>query len=103
MTRLQRWLIVGLIAACGVVSGARGGHAMGMCGLRADFIRTLADQYQETGKALGIAGQVNLVEVFASKAGTWTILVTTPEGKSCIIAAGSSWEDLPIKPKEDDT
>ena len=53
------------------------------------------DKYQETGKALAIAGQVNLVEVFASKAGTWTILVTTPEGKSCIIAAGNSWEDLP--------
>ena len=62
---------------------------------RADFIKALNDKYQESGKALGIAGQVNLVEVFASKAGTWTILVTTPEGKSCIIAAGSSWEDLP--------
>ena len=70
-------------------------QAIGMCGKRVDFIKALNDKYQETGKALGIAGQVNLVEVFASKAGTWTILVTTPEGKSCIIAAGSSWEDLP--------
>jgi hypothetical protein len=70
-------------------------QAVGMCGSRGDFIKALADKYQETGKALGIAGQVNLVEIFASKAGTWTILVTTPEGKSCIIAAGSSWEDLP--------
>jgi len=70
-------------------------QAIGMCGSRADFIKALSDKYQETGKALGIAGQVNLVEIFASKAGTWTILVTTPEGKSCIIAAGSSWEDLP--------
>lgn len=103
MTPLQRWLIVGLIAACGVVSGARGGHAMGMCGLRADFIKALAERYQETGKALCIAGQINLVEVFASKAGTWTILVTTPEGKSCIIAAGSSWEDLPPKIEEEKT
>ena len=50
---------------------------------------------RESGKAIGIAGQVNLVEVFASKAGTWTILFTTPQGKTCIIAAGSSWEDLP--------
>lgn len=66
-----------------------------MCGKRADFIKALNDKYQESGKALAIAGQVNLVEVFASKAGTWTILVTTPEGKTCIIAAGSSWEDLP--------
>jgi hypothetical protein len=70
-------------------------QANGMCGKRVDFIKALTDKYQESGKALGIAGQVNLVEVFASKAGTWTILVTTPEGKSCIIAAGNSWEDLP--------
>ena len=70
-------------------------QALGMCGSRADFIKALSDKYQETGKAIGIAGQVNLVEIFASKAGTWTILVTTPQGKSCIIAAGSSWEDLP--------
>ncbi len=70
-------------------------QAIGMCGSRADFIKALSDKYQETGKALGIAGQVNLVEIFASKSGTWTILVTTPDGKSCIIAAGSSWEDLP--------
>ena len=70
-------------------------QALGMCGKRADFIKALNDKYQESGKALAIAGQVNLVEVFASKAGTWTILVTTPEGKTCIIAAGNSWEDLP--------
>ena len=70
-------------------------QALGMCGSRADFIKALSDKYQESGKAIGIAGQVNLVEIFASKAGTWTILVTTPQGKSCIIAAGSSWEDLP--------
>ncbi|MDP1699751.1 MAG: hypothetical protein Q8L53_02170 [Aestuariivirga sp.] len=78
--------------ALGAASPAQ---ALGMCGSRADFIKALSDKYQETGKALGIAGQVNLVEIFASKAGTWTILVTTPQGKSCIIAAGSSWEDLP--------
>ena len=70
-------------------------QSAGMCGKRVDFIKALNDKYQESGKALGIAGQVNLVEIFASKAGTWTILVTTPEGKSCIIAAGSSWEELP--------
>jgi len=78
-------------------------HAMGMCGKRADFIKALNDKYQETGKALAIAGQVNLVEVFASKAGTWTILVTTPEGKTCIIAAGNSWEDLPPTKEGKDT
>ena len=69
--------------------------AAGMCGYHADVVKELNDKFQESGRAIGIAGQINLVEVFASKAGTWTILFTTPQGKTCIIAAGNSWEDLP--------
>lgn len=69
--------------------------AAGMCGYRADLVKELSDKYQESGRAIGIAGQINLVEVFASKAGTWTILLTTPQGITCVMAAGSSWEDLP--------
>lgn len=78
-------------------------QAMGMCGTRDDFLKALSERYQETGRALGITGEVNLVEIFASKSGTWTILVTTPEGKSCMIAAGKSWEELPPEIKEDNT
>ena len=85
-----------LMLAIGVmVIGPRWANAMGMCGKRADFVKALNDKYQESNKALGIAGQVNLVELFSSKTGSWTILVTTPEGKTCIIAAGNSWENLP--------
>lgn len=101
MTSLQRGLLIGGILLADALYGRA--HAMGVCGPRADFIKALADKYQESGKAIGIAGQVNLVELFASTAGTWTIIVTSPEGRTCIIAAGTSWEDLPIKPKETDT
>lgn len=69
-------------------------QGMGMCGARGDFIKALNDKYQETRKSIGIAGEVNVVELFTSKTGTWTVLVTTPEGKSCIIAAGKGWENL---------
>lgn len=64
------------------------------CGDRSDFIKTLAAKYKESAKALGIANQTNLVEIFTSEKGTWTIMVTQPTGKTCIIAAGSSWEDM---------
>lgn len=78
-------------------------QALGMCGKRADFVAALKGKYKETGKAVAIAGEVNLVEVFASKAGTWTILITTPEGRTCIIAVGNSWEDLPPHIEENET
>jgi hypothetical protein len=46
-------------------------------------------------------------EVFAkirsSEAGTWTILVTTADGKSCMLASGSVWEQaIPILGKAKD-
>lgn len=88
-------LIILCVVCLAMMYRAATAHALGMCGSRADFVKALSDKYQETGKAFGIAGQVNLVEVFVSKTGTWSILVTTPQGKSCMIAAGKSWEDLP--------
>lgn len=68
------------------------------CGDRNDFVKTLDDKYHEEQRALGIANQTNLVELFVSKKSTWTIMVTQPTGKTCIIAAGNSWEDLPPLP-----
>jgi len=70
-------------------------NAQSACGERAKFIDTLAKNYQEAPSAFGIAGQKNLVELFVSKAGTWTMLVTHPSGMSCIVAAGQSWEQFP--------
>lgn len=67
------------------------------CGDRADFVKTLADKYQESGRALGLANQINLVEIFTSAKGTWTIMVTQLSGKTCIIAAGMAWQELPVQ------
>ena len=54
-------------------------------------------QIRGIAQALGIAGQKNLVELFVSKSGSWTMLMTTPEGMTCIMATGQSWEDLPAE------
>ena len=70
-------------------------QAQSNCGNRSAIIKTLALKYKEAVKFLAIAGETNLVEIFISKKGTWTIIVTTPQGKTCIVAAGDSWEELP--------
>ena len=95
-------IIAALIVGTALLMWAASAQAMGMCGPRDDFVKALNDKYQETGKALGIAGQVNVVELFTSKAGTWTVIVTTPSGKACIIAAGQNWQELPVKKSGDD-
>lgn len=53
------------------------------CGKRAAIVETLQTKYQEVPAAMGIAGQKDLLEIYASPAGTWTILMTMPSGLTC--------------------
>ena len=46
--------------------------------------------------AVGVTNKGALVEVLTSAdGGTWTIIVTTPQGMSCLVAAGEGWRFLP--------
>ena len=80
------------ITALAVPAQAQGQMA---CGKRLDIVKMLSDKYHEMPRALGIAGQTNLLEVYTSKAGSWTLLLTQPRGSTCIVGAGQSWEDIP--------
>lgn len=68
------------------------------CGSRMRIVAALAGKYGEAPKAIGAIGSQRVLEVYASDVGSWTILVTTTNGSSCIIASGDSWEDVPFKP-----
>ena len=43
---------------------------------------------------MGLSKQGALIEVFASPADTWSIIMTFPNGMNCIMAAGEAWEIL---------
>lgn len=65
------------------------------CGKREDMVKALQSQYGETPRAIGLANQSTAIEIFTSRAGTWTILITRPSGASCIVSAGEAWEETP--------
>lgn len=76
------------------------------CGPREAVVDRLAEGYGETRQSMGLGANNSVVEVFASDAtGTWTITVTTPNGLTCLVASGQSFEELaetlPAKAKED--
>ncbi|WP_099827227.1 hypothetical protein [Oceaniglobus indicus] len=65
------------------------------CAARATVVERLNGQFGETRQSIGLASNAQVVEVFASVAtGTWTILVSTPAGVSCVVAAGQAFENL---------
>jgi hypothetical protein len=58
------------------------------CSPHADMLLVLAQQYGEAPQAIGLVGGSRVIEVLSSKEGTFTILVTQPDGMACILAAG---------------
>lgn len=75
------------------------------CGPRDAVVERLAEGYGESRQSMGLGANNAVVEVFASEeTGTWTITVTTPNGLTCLVASGQSFETLaealPIKKKD---
>jgi hypothetical protein len=61
-----------------------------------EIARLLSTDFSERPVAFGLQQDGTLMQVFASKAGeTWTVVLTTPRGLSCIVAEGRRWENLP--------
>ena len=66
--------------------------AQTLCGERQSFLSHLGKNYHEATTAMGLTSSGKVIEVLTSDKGTWTIIVTNPDGRSCLIAAGEEWE-----------
>jgi hypothetical protein len=65
------------------------------CDERDRVLELLAKKYKETPVAAGVTNTGGLVEVLTDgKSRTWTIIVTTPQGISCLVAAGEGWRSM---------
>lgn len=70
------------------------------CGLRDSIVERLKIGYKESEAGYGLTGSGMMAELFVSETGSWTIIVTRPDGISCLVAAGHSWEMTPITTTE---
>lgn len=65
------------------------------CADRSVVLNELAAKYRETHRAIGMAANNTMMEMFASAdTGTWTLTVTTPDGTTCLVASGIGYEDI---------
>jgi hypothetical protein len=69
--------------------------AQSVCGSHKTVADALAKRYAETPISMGVTIGGAVVEIYASPEGTWTLLITQPNGVTCLIAAGKDWENLP--------
>lgn len=71
---------------------ASAASAMGPCAQHSDIVARLKQQFGEVEVGRGLSNRGYLMEVFASAAGTWTILLSQADGVSCLADAGEAWE-----------
>lgn len=65
------------------------------CGPRPELVKQLSKRFHEEPVAIGLTNKGSLVEVLTSDNGsTWTIMISQPNGSSCVVAAGEGWEEL---------
>ncbi len=70
------------------------------CADRAEVLERLAESYGETRRGVGLGANNAVMELFASSdTGSWTITMTRPDGKTCLIASGEAFETVPFLPK----
>jgi hypothetical protein len=69
-----------------------------LCGERSDVLTKLAVDFRERPASVALTNDGQLLEVMKSDNKlTWTILITNPNGVTCLVAAGESWQDKIIE------
>ncbi|NNF24181.1 MAG: hypothetical protein HKN63_05165 [Rhodobacteraceae bacterium] len=64
------------------------------CAARDKVIARLETGYGEKFAGGGLRNASSIFEVWKSEEkGTWTILMTTPDGRSCVMASGTNWRE----------
>ncbi|RWC29183.1 hypothetical protein [Mesorhizobium sp.] len=87
-----RWIRIAAIGAALVLS-TLSAQAQVICGGHSDLVAGLAQAFQQKQIGYGVVGQAAIVEVYVSASGTWTMLITDVQGRSCIFATGDGWQN----------
>ena len=76
--------------------------AQSACLPHGKMVDLLDGRYSEQRVSAGLETGGRLIELFATPdRGTWTLVMSTPDGVTCVIAAGLEWQD--VEPKGNGT
>ena len=68
-------------------------HAAPQCAAHDLVAQSLANQFGEVRRSIGLARDNTVMELYAAaETGTWTLTVTLPSGLTCLVAAGDNFE-----------
>ncbi len=83
-------LLAGLTAA--VAATTIPAHSQTFCAPRDVIVERLTGNFGEGLAGGGLRSESQLLEVWAApETGTWTVLITGADGKTCVLASGTDW------------
>ncbi len=85
------------VAPTGLVAPAMAQQQQMACAERGALVGQLQEKYNEQAQGVGLTGNGAVMELLTSDKGTWSLIVTMPNGKSCLIATGDEWQQVPVK------
>lgn len=83
--------VVASISAAALL-GQTSSQAKTFCSSRDATLANLQNKFKEQISARGLSQDGKaMFELLISDQGNWTIVVSTPNGRSCLVAVGKSW------------
>jgi hypothetical protein len=99
LSHLMPAVLVGVLTSAGTSAAQTPPQGIAVtsgCHSHTGLTEMLGKKFAEQPTAIGLQSNGQLIEVFVANDGTsWTIVVTRPDGWSCIVAVGEHWESLP--------
>jgi hypothetical protein len=65
------------------------------CGPRDAILAELSKNFEEVPAGRGVAADGSVLELLLSPSGTWTVLISSRDGKTCFATAGEAWRAVP--------
>lgn len=85
-------IVVAMALLLGLALVSLPAEAQSVTAPRAEIVKQLGDAYAEAPVAIGLTGNGSVIELFTTGDGsTWTIVITSPDGLSRVVASGESW------------
>lgn len=90
---MERTLFALSLGLAGLIVLPTALRAAPQCAVHDIVVKSLADQFGEVRRSIGLAQDNTVMELYAAAdTGTWTLTVTLPNGMTCLVAAGNSFE-----------
>ena len=88
---MNRLIVLAAALAVGTPAAAQ---STPQCGPYDAVKAVLLDKYEEVRIGRGITARGMMMELYVSPEGEWSIIETTPKGRSCLRSDGFNWDGV---------